>query len=123
MNHILSLVPVARTSSDPGCGLYSDHMLAEVLALHEEMIVQLRLERLEDVGSADFFTGMIDQHEKTAAMLRARLENHEADTASAGVTVNTREASSSSNAEKSLVTRFAQGSAHRFALAQWSIHA
>jgi osmotically-inducible protein OsmY len=44
---------------------------------------------------------------KTAAILRAQLENHEADTANDGVIVTTREASSEE--EKSLVTRFAQG--------------
>jgi hypothetical protein len=85
MNHVLSFVQAARTSSDPGHSLYSNHMLAELLALHEEMIVQLRLERPGVVGSADFHTGMIDQQEKTAAMLRAKLEIPEADTTNDGV--------------------------------------
>ena len=121
MNHLLSLVPVARASSDPGRGLYADPMLAEVLALHEEMIRQLRLERREAAGSADFFTDMIDQHEKTAAVLRARLANHGTNAASEDTIFITGDASS--DAKKTLVPRFTQGSAHRFALAQWSIHA
>jgi len=73
MNQVLSLVEAARTSSDPGAGLSSAALLAELLTLHEEMIGQLCLERLESVGSADFLTAMIEQHEKTAAMLRAKL--------------------------------------------------
>ena len=77
-------MPAASTSSDPGSGLYSDHMLAELIALQEEMIARLRLERLSVVGTADFLAnmidrflmGVIDQHEKAAAMLRAQFENH-----------------------------------------------
>jgi hypothetical protein len=59
-------------------------MLAELIALREEMIVRLRLERLTVVRTADFLagmidhflTGVIDQHEKEAAMLWAQFENH-----------------------------------------------
>lgn len=107
MNNVISLVQAARISSDPGPILYSERMVAELLALHEEMIVQLRLERLEVVGCGDFLTGMIDQHEKTAALLRAKLENRPADASDDGVIVITGEASSA--AQKSLVTKFAQG--------------
>ncbi|HSY54642.1 MAG TPA: hypothetical protein VK785_09355 [Opitutaceae bacterium] len=74
----------AHTSSHPGSGLYSDHMLAELLALQEEMIAQLRLERLRVVDAAGFLTdridhfltGIIDQHEKAAAILRTQFEDH-----------------------------------------------
>ncbi len=62
MNHILPFVPVADTSSDSGSGLYSDHMLAELLALYEGMIAQPRLERLRVTDSADFLTDWIDHH-------------------------------------------------------------
>jgi DNA-binding ferritin-like protein len=79
MNNVLFLQPTARTSFDPGAGLYSDHMLAELIALHEEMIVQLRAESQGANGHADHLTEMINQHEKTVAMLRARLENDQAD--------------------------------------------
>jgi hypothetical protein len=85
INKLFSLLPDARTSSDSGFGLYSDHMLAELIALQEEMIARLRLERLNVVRTADFLADMIDhflmgvivQHEKAAAMLRAQFENHE----------------------------------------------
>ena len=74
MNKVLSLVQAARTSSDPRPVLCSDEMLSELLALHEDMIAQLCLERLEAVGNANFLTDMIDQHESTAAMLRTKLK-------------------------------------------------
>jgi hypothetical protein len=83
MNNIISFVPAAGPSTDSGPGLYSDHMLAELVSLQEEMIAQLRLERLKVADTTDFLTdmidhfltGVIDQHEKAAAMLRVVLEN------------------------------------------------
>jgi hypothetical protein len=75
----------SRANFDPGAGLYSDHMLNELLVLHEKMVAQLRLERLSSVGTTDFLTGMIAQHEKAAMMLRAQLENREAGSASDGL--------------------------------------
>ena len=58
-------------------------MLAELIALQEAMIARLRLERLNVVRTAGFFadmiehflTGVIIQHEKAAALLRAQFEN------------------------------------------------
>lgn len=85
MNPVPSLVPPVRIPSNRGPGLCSDQVFAELLSLHQEMIVQLRLERLSAVTSADFLTGLIVQHEKTAAMLRAQLENHEVELANDGV--------------------------------------
>ena len=81
MNNVLSIVQAAAISR---AGLYSDRLLAELLALHEEMIEQLTLERLGVVGSAAFLTSMIGQHENTARELRARLRSHEADTGANG---------------------------------------
>ena len=58
-------------------------MFAELLSLHEEMIVQLRTdseacsERYQDAGTADFLTGLMQEHEKLAWMLRAELETEE----------------------------------------------
>jgi starvation-inducible DNA-binding protein len=81
------LTKAARCSADPGIGLPAEHMLGELLALHEEMIVQLRtdaeacLARYHDAGTADFLTGLMAQHEKAAWMLRAKLETEEAETA------------------------------------------
>lgn len=81
------LSKTARSSADPGTGLPPEHMLAELLALHEELIVQLRTDsatcttRFMDAGSADFLTGLMAQHEKIAWMLRAQLETEEAESA------------------------------------------
>jgi starvation-inducible DNA-binding protein len=80
------LAKSARTSADPGIGLPGEHMLSELLALHEEMIVQLRtdsgacIERYKDSGTADFLTGLMERHEKTAWMLRSQLETEDAET-------------------------------------------
>jgi starvation-inducible DNA-binding protein len=77
------LTKAARTSADPGIDLPAEHMLSELLALHEEMIVQLRSDsdacakRFKDAGTADFFTGLMEKHEKAAWMLRAQLETEE----------------------------------------------
>jgi len=77
------LMKAARSSADPGIDLPAEHMLAELLALHEEIIVQLRVdsaacaERFKDAGTADFLTGLMERHEKTAWMLRAQLETEE----------------------------------------------
>lgn len=107
MNKVLDLVQAARASSAPGPILYSDHMLIELLALHEEMIGQLRLERMEAAGNAAFLSGMIDQHEKTAAMIRAKLDGRSTEPDPEGEIVITGEASS--EALRSRVTTFAQG--------------
>jgi starvation-inducible DNA-binding protein len=80
------LTKAARSSADPGVGLPAEHMLAELLALHEELIVQLRsdskacAEQFNDAGTSDFLTGLMEQHEKAAWMLRAQLENEEDET-------------------------------------------
>jgi len=106
MNPVLSFVPAAGPSSDSCPGLYSDHMLAELLALQEGMTAQLRLERQRVADTAcfltdmidHFLTGVIDQHEKATAMLRTQLENHPAETTNDGLIVITREGSSDAEA-------------------------
>lgn len=81
------LAKAARSSADPGIDLSAEDMLSELLALHEEMIMQLRtdseacIKRCKDAGTADFLTGLMEQHEKTAWMLRAQLETEEEETA------------------------------------------
>jgi starvation-inducible DNA-binding protein len=81
------LTKAARTSADPGIGLSAEHMFSELLALHEEMIVQLRTDseactdRYRDAGTADFLTGLMARHEKVAWMLRAELETEEQEVA------------------------------------------
>lgn len=80
------LTKAARVSADPGIGLAAEHMLSELLALHEEMIGRLRAdveacaEQWKDAGTADFLTGLMEQHEKAAWMLRAQLEDEEEET-------------------------------------------
>jgi len=80
------LVKSARVSADPGAGLAAEHMVSELLALHEDMIVQLRadsescLNRYKDAGTADFLTGLMEKHEKTAWMIRSQLETEEEET-------------------------------------------
>ena len=77
------LAKAARCSADPGIGTSGDHMVSELLALHEDLIVQLRAdngactERYGDTGTADFLTGLMERHEKTAWMLRSMLETEE----------------------------------------------
>jgi starvation-inducible DNA-binding protein len=84
--NLADLAKAARSSADPGIGLPAEHMLSELLALHEEMIVQLRTDgeacaiNFKDAGTADFLTGLMEQHEKAAWMLRAQLENEEEET-------------------------------------------
>jgi hypothetical protein len=88
-------------------------MLAEWVTLQEEMIAQLRAERLRVTDTADFLTGMIDhflsgvidQHEKAAVILLAQLGSYPADTTNDGLIVITRE--DRSDAEASPVPRFA----------------
>ena len=80
------LSKAARLSADPGVDLAAEHMVSELLALHEEMVVQLRADskactdRYKDAGTTDFLTGLMEQHEKTAWMLRAQLETEEEET-------------------------------------------
>ena len=77
------LTKAARSSADPGIDLAAEHMLSELLALHEEMIVQLRTDsracadRFNDAGTTDFLTGLMERHEKAAWMLRAQLETED----------------------------------------------
>ncbi|HKB90622.1 MAG TPA: DNA starvation/stationary phase protection protein [Opitutaceae bacterium] len=80
------LLKAARLSADPGAGLAAENMIAGLLDLHEDMVVQLRLDvdvsanRYNDAGTADFLTGLMEYHEKTAWMLRALLEDETAET-------------------------------------------
>jgi starvation-inducible DNA-binding protein len=54
-------------------------MVSNLLADHETVIVTLRGDvescvKHNDVGTADFLTGLLEKHEKTAWMLRSTLE-------------------------------------------------
>ena len=80
------LAAAGRISADPGIGLSGEHMLAELLDLHEEIIVRLRADSADcldchhDAGTADFLTGLMERHEKAAWFLRAQLETEEEET-------------------------------------------
>ncbi len=63
----------------PGKYLASIEIIKELLADHETIIIQLRkdieksAQNNKDVGTADFLTGLMEQHETTAWILRRYL--------------------------------------------------
>jgi len=69
----------ARLGEKPGAVPPARDMLATLLADHEALIRSLREDittvndRHRDVGTADFLTGLLEQHEKAAWMLRSFL--------------------------------------------------
>jgi len=69
----------ARLGEKPGAVPAARDMLATLLADHEALIRTLRedvttvTERHQDVGTADFLTGLLEEHEKAAWMLRSFL--------------------------------------------------
>ena len=69
----------ARLGEKPGVVPPAREMLASLLADHEAQIRTLRddvgtvNDRYKDVGTADFLTGLLEKHEKTAWMLRSFL--------------------------------------------------
>jgi starvation-inducible DNA-binding protein len=69
----------ARLREEPGGHPEADTMLRNLLADHEAMVQQLRkdvdrCDELNDQGTTDFLTGLMEMHEKQAWMLRAHLE-------------------------------------------------
>ena len=76
---LAEFVEHARLSEDPGQYPPANDMLAKLLADHETMIRQLRVDletcanTHQDMGTNDFLTGLMEQHEKMAWMLRAFL--------------------------------------------------
>lgn len=70
---------LARLSESTGHPPTADAMVAELLADHETIIRQLRLDldtandKYHDAGTGDFLTGLMEGHEKMAWMLRAHL--------------------------------------------------
>lgn len=69
-----------RLKEEPGQYPAAQTMLANLLADHEAVIQQLRgdvdrcMETYRDAGTSDFLTGLMEQHEKMAWMLRAHVE-------------------------------------------------
>ena len=70
----------ARLEEEPGKQLDGGGMIGRLLADHEALVRVLRegvdacAEKFRDAGTADFLTGLMEKHEKTAWMLRAHLE-------------------------------------------------
>jgi starvation-inducible DNA-binding protein len=69
-----------RLSEQPGAAPEARQMVENLLADHEQIIRDLRqdievcADELNDQGTADFLTGLMEQHEKMAWMHRAFLE-------------------------------------------------
>ena len=70
----------ARVKEHPAHHPASREMIVELLGGHEAIIRQLRenvlmtVEKYHDMGTSDFLTGILEQHEKMVWMLRANLE-------------------------------------------------
>ncbi len=71
---------VTRLSEDEGVIPSEDEMIRNLMEDHETIIQQLRKdldkvdENYHDMGTNDFLTGIMEQHEKMAWMLRAHLQ-------------------------------------------------
>ena len=70
---------LARLGEQPGGRLEAEKMIVALLSDHEAVIRTLREDigaagKAGDDGTADFLTGLLEAHEKTAWMLRAHLE-------------------------------------------------
>jgi starvation-inducible DNA-binding protein len=69
----------ARLKEDSGANISSKKMISNLLADHEALIRFLRAdletvkEEFGDAGNQDFFTGLMQDHEKAAWMLRSYL--------------------------------------------------
>jgi len=74
MNQVLALVRASRSPFDTADTLHSESMLVELLALHEEVLAQLQLERLGSTEVPEFLYAMIEQHERVASGIRVQLE-------------------------------------------------
>jgi starvation-inducible DNA-binding protein len=69
----------ARIRESDSTALTADQMMTTLLAHHETIIRNLRTESeicddLEDEGTTDFLTGLMEDHEKRAWMIRSHLE-------------------------------------------------
>ena len=70
----------ARLKEQSGANPNADGMIQHLLDDHEAIIRSLRMdlatanEKFGDAGTSDFLTGLMEDHEKTAWMLRAHLE-------------------------------------------------
>lgn len=71
---------LTRLKEFPGAYPAAGKMISNLLADHESIIRNLRedlaasAEKFGDMGTSDFLTGLMEQHEKTAWMLRSYLK-------------------------------------------------
>ena len=75
LGSLKELLGAARLKESMGRTLKAELMTAELLRDHETLIRTLRADvdetaRLGDAGTADFLTGLLEEHEKMAWMLR-----------------------------------------------------
>lgn len=74
------MIDLSRLSEEPGVVPTAREMVANLVADHEAVIRQLREdteaagEKFGDVAVEDYFTGLIQNHQKMAWLLRAHLE-------------------------------------------------
>lgn len=76
---LAEFVKNARIKEHPGEYPSADKMVSNLVSDHEGLIQTLRTyvsvcEENNDAGTADFLTGLMEKHEKTAWMLRSVLE-------------------------------------------------
>ena len=70
------MLDLTNLKESPGVYPNQQDMIAELLSDNEQVIVLLRdaIDKCEkDAGTADFLTGLLKQHEKTAWILRRYL--------------------------------------------------
>ena len=72
---------ITRLHEAPGTYPNQKEMMTELLDNHETIIKELRKDiekcsdKINDVGTSDFLTGLLEQHESTAWILRRYLSN------------------------------------------------
>lgn len=77
---LAEFLKLARFKEQPGKYPNAQEMTTKLLECHEAVIRQLRgdlekcANKFDDAGTTDFLTGLMEQHEKMAWMLRAVLE-------------------------------------------------
>jgi starvation-inducible DNA-binding protein len=80
LGSLAEFVKFARLQESPGRTEKGDEMLSQLLHDHQALIRQYRAEigkvtdKHGDVGTGDFLTGLMEQHEKMAWMVRSHLE-------------------------------------------------
>ena len=80
MNDVFFTAQASGATASARPRLYLTHLRSELLALHEDLLVQLRTEaacirRGAVADTAEILTSMIAQHERAAATLREQLEH------------------------------------------------